>query len=110
HKKLLLAAQQDKRLGVGFNFNLLTAVSWGTVLYFGQLGTSRSLMLRQNKLYDIDEGEHKSGQLYLASGLMQAGDRFLLATNELVQNLKKEEMIRQLSLPPQEIAASIERQ
>lgn len=90
HKQLILLAAEDKRLSSGFSFNLLVAVSWGTTLYFGQLGASRAALWRKGVLYDIDEGEQKTTGLYLSSGQVKAGDRILLATQELVEGMSRE--------------------
>jgi hypothetical protein len=110
HKQLLLAGQQDKRLSAGFSFDILVAVSWGTVLYFGQLGSSRACLLRQEKLHDIDQGDAKTSSMYLSSGVVQAGDRFLLATNQLLSKFNRKQILHHLSLPTTTLVQSLEQQ
>ncbi len=108
HKKLILMAQQDKRLRGGFSFNLLTAVNWGTVLYFGQLGASRAALVRHGTLYDIDEGTQKTTGLYLSSGTLDAGDRIVLATEELFGAADRQTLTSDLLLPEEQIGQAIE--
>ena len=108
HKKLILMGQEDKRLADGFSFNLLTAVSWGTVLYFGQLGTSRAALLRDSKLFDIDEGEQKTTNLYLSSGVLQSQDRIILGTSQLFSRFNRTSLKKALSLSQDKIVAALE--
>src|SRR5690606_31379549 len=108
HKKLILMGQEDKRLAEDFNFNLLTAVSWGTVLYFGQLGSSRAALLRNDKLFDIDEGEQKSTNQYLSSGVLQANDKVILGTNQFFKRFNRTNLKKALSLPQDKIVAALE--
>lgn len=110
HKQLLLAGQQDKRLSGGFSFDILVAVNWGTVLYLGQLGSSRACLVREEKLHDIDEGEQKSASSFLSSGVVKAEDRFLLATSQLLAKFSRKQLLHQLSLQPDTLAASLEQQ
>ena len=108
HKKLILLGQEDKRLGEHFSFDLLTAVSWGTVLYFGQLGNSRAALYRDGKLLDIDEGEQKTVSLYLSSGVLRAGDRVVLGTNQLFKRFTKTSMKKALTLNEDKIVGALE--
>ncbi len=108
HKKLILMGQEDKRLAEGFNFNLLTAVSWGTVLYFGQLGSSRAALLRNDKLFDIDEGEQKTTNLYLSSGVLHAEDTVILGTNQFFKRFNRTTLKKTLSLPQDKVIAALE--
>lgn len=110
HKKLLLMGQQDKRLSAGFSFNLLTAVSWGTVLYFGQLGASRASLLRKNNLYDIDEGQTKTTDLYLSSGLLMPEDRIILGTGQLFDQIGKDKLQACLAASPNDMVKQLEEQ
>lgn len=110
HKQLLLAGQQDKRLSAGFSFDILVAVNWGTVLYLGQLGSSRACLVRQDKLHDIDEGDQKTRSAYLSSGVVQAGDRFLLATSQLLGKFNRKQILHHLSLGTDTMAQSLEQQ
>jgi hypothetical protein len=110
HKQLLLAGQQDKRLSAGFSFDVLVAVNWGTVLYLGQLGSSRACLLREAKLHDIDEGEQRATSLYLSSGVIKAGDKFLLATGQLLNKFNRKQVLHHLSLGNDTLAQSLEQQ
>ncbi len=110
HKQLLLAGQQDKRLSAGFSFDILTAVSWGTVLYIGQLGSSRACLWRQDKLFDIDQGDQRVTSVYLSSGVVQAGDRFILATDALLQKFSRKQLQHHLALPESTLLQSLEQQ
>lgn len=108
HKKLILMGQKDKKLAESFKFNLLTAVSWGTVLYFGQLGTSRAALYREGKLFDIDEGEQKTTNLYLSSGVLKTGDKIILGTSQLFKLFNKTQLKQILAKPDDQVASALE--
>jgi hypothetical protein len=110
HKQLILAGQQDKRLSAGFSFDILVAVNWGTVLYLGQLGESRACLVRDGKIFDINEGGQRTSGAFLSSGVVQAGDRFMLATNQLLAKFSRKQLLHHLSLGADTMAQSIEQQ
>lgn len=108
HRKIILMGQKDKKFAEEFNFNLLTAVSWGTVLYFGQLGPSRAALYRDGKLFDIDEGEQKSTNLYMSSGVLRTNDKIILGTSQLFKLFNKTALKQILSKPDDQIVSAIE--
>jgi hypothetical protein len=110
HKKLLLMGQQDQRLGAGFNFNLLTAVSWGTVLYLGRLGAFRAALLRNGKIQPIDDADTSTSNLYLASGMLQARDRVLLSTENLYNQFDVNDLQIALDQPVDSLQKHLESQ
>jgi hypothetical protein len=106
-KQLILAGQQDKRLSAGFSFDILVTVNWGTVLYIGKLGSSGARLMRQGKLYELEDPS-KTNNLYVSSGVVQAGDRFFLATGQLLSKFNQKQLLNTLSLPSDTLLPCIE--
>ncbi|PIR43029.1 hypothetical protein COV24_04875 [candidate division WWE3 bacterium CG10_big_fil_rev_8_21_14_0_10_32_10] len=92
--KLQEIALSNKESVSSLNFNIVSCVVWGRVLYVAQVGETSCLIIRGGEVVDISN--KTSGEVMTSSGLLESEDVVLIGTKAFEQNFNNNTLIQNI--------------
>lgn len=114
HQRLITLVFSGEGGEEAVDFNLVVGVLWGSVFYLAQLGESRAVIRRGGELKLIghrtgaEDGDLAVGEkpdIRTASGLLEVGDKIVLATPKFFDLIPAEELSRVMENGPADYIA-----
>src|SRR5581483_8553345 len=114
HQRLITLVFSGEGGEEAVDFNLVVGVLWGSVFYLAQLGEARAVIRRGGELKLIghrtgaEDGDLAVGEkpdIRTASGLLEIGDKIVLATPKFFDLLPAEELSRTMENGPADYIA-----